>query len=274
MSGQFADDELCKDFVKNLVSLRGKLGWSQEKLAGESHVGKGTVAMTESFQRKPQVDHGIAYDKAFGLDGMFAAKAQVIQGEGFPVVYRDFPAHEALAHDICLYEHSVFPGLLQTEWYARAVLATWPNVRPDEVERRVDARLTRQKVLRREEPPPPRVWALIDEAALRRPVGGADVMYEQFMSTLEVAQLSNVSVAVVPLAAGGHFGLLGACIIVERDGAPRAMYLDDFVDGGVTEDPSRLAQATVRFRALQHEALRGGESLDMIERLAKELWQG
>ena len=57
-SGPYANDELCRDFVENLVGLRTRLGWSQEKLAAESHVGKGVIAMTESYQRKPQVDHG------------------------------------------------------------------------------------------------------------------------------------------------------------------------------------------------------------------------
>jgi hypothetical protein len=273
-SGPYANDELCRDFVENLVGLRTRLGWSQEKLAAESHVGKGVIAMTESYQRKPQVDHGIGYDKAFGLKGMFEAKAQAIQSGAFPEVYRNFPAHEATAHDLYVYEHSVFPGLIQTARYARAVLAKWPNIRGEEVERRVAARLTRQEVVHREEPPPPRVWALVDEAALHRPVADADAMYEQCLRALEVSRLPNVSLAVIPYSAGGHIGLLGACTIVERDGIPRAMYLDDLVDGRVAEDAMLLRQAAVRFRALQHAALPGGDSRDMIERLAKELWKG
>jgi hypothetical protein len=272
-SGPYANDPLCRDFVQNLVSLRTKLGWSQEKLATESHVGKGVIGMTESFQRKPQVDHGIAYDTAFGLKGMFEAKALAVQSGAFPEVYQSFPAKEATAHDLYLYEHSVFPGLIQTERYARAVLSTWPNIKADEVERRVSARLERQEVIHRDEPPPPRVWALIDEGALRRPLADDDVMYEQCMHALEVARLPHVSLAVIPYSARWHVGLLGACAIVERDGIPRGMWLDDLIDGRVQEDATLVRQAAVRFRSLQHLALPGGDSQSMIERLAKELWK-
>ncbi|MGH3245367.1 MAG: Scr1 family TA system antitoxin-like transcriptional regulator [Trebonia sp.] len=275
MPGPFADDAKCQEFVTNLKRMRDVFGWSQEDLAVRAHVGKGTVAMTESFQRAPQVDHGVAYDAAFGLKDVFTKSAREIQGQSFPEVYQDFPALEAAAHDLYVYEHSLFPGLIQTERYARAVLAKWPNIRAEDVERRVSGRLARQEeALHREGPPSPRVWALIDEAALHRPIGDAAVMYEQFMHALEVSGLPGVSLAVVPYAAGGHIGLLGACTIVERDGVPHAMYLDDLVDGRVLEDPALVRQAALRFRALQHEALSGGESRDMIERLAKELWTG
>jgi hypothetical protein len=189
-------------------------------------------------------------------------------------VYRNFPAHEATAHDLYVYEHSFFPGLIQTERYARAVLAKWPNITADEIDQRVAARLTRQEVVRRVDPRPPRVWALVDEAVLRRPVANPEVMYEQCVHAVEVSRLPHVSLAVIPYDAGGHIGLLGACTIVERDGIPRAMYLDDLVDGRVLEDAALVRQAAVRFRALQHEALPGGGSQDLIERLAKELWKG
>ena len=272
-TGPYGDDELCRDFTENLVGLRTMLGWSQETLAAKAHVSKSVVAMTEAYQRKPQVDHGIAYDTAFGLKNTFAAKAAAIQSGAFPEVYRNFPAHEATAHDLYVYEHSVFPGLIQTERYAQAVLSAWPNIRADEVDRRVSARLMRQEVVLREEPAPPRLWALVDETALRRPASDADVMYEQCMRALEVSRLPNVSLAVIPYTARWHVGLLGACIIVERDGIPRAMYLDDLVDGRVLEDPLLIRQAALRFRSLQHAALSAGGSRDMIERLAKELWK-
>jgi DNA-binding XRE family transcriptional regulator len=274
VSGQYAGDELCRDFVENLVGLRGTLKWSQERLATEANVSKGTIAMTESFQRKPLIEHGVYYDKAFGMKKMFEAKARAIQDGAFPMAYRDFPVLEAAAHDLYIYEPSAFPGLLQTERYMRAVLSGWPNVTASELDRRVDARLGRQQAIRREDPPPPRVWALIDETALRRPVAAADVMYEQCMHALEMARLTHVSLAVVPWTSSGRLVVCGPCNIVERDGIMRGMYLDDFVDGRVREDPALVREAAVRFRALQHEALPGGASAEMIERLAKELWQG
>ena len=273
-SGPYADNERCRDFVENLVQMRQLRGWSQAELAAACFFSSGVIANMECFQRAPLVAHGKAIDEAFKLKNVFLDKARAIQGESFPEVYQDFPAQESTAHDLYIYEHSVFPGLIQTERYARAVLSAWPNIRPDEVERRVSGRLARQDALHREAPPPSRVWALVDEAALRRPVASPDVMYEQCMHALEVSDLPNVSLAVIPYRGRWHVGLLGACTIVERDGIPRGMYLDDLVDGRVLEEPALVTQAALRFRSLQHEALPGGDSRDMIERLAEELWKG
>lgn len=155
----------------------------------------------------------------------------------------------------------------------QAVLSAWPNIRTEQVKQRSTARIAPQAVVRREEPAPPRIWALIDEGALHRPVADADVMYEQCMHALEVSHQPHVSLAVVPYAARWHVGLLGACTSVERDGVPRAMYLDDLVTAGCRKARNSSGRA-VCFRALQHAALSGGDSQDMIERLAKELWKG
>jgi hypothetical protein len=272
--GQWADDEKCQDFAANLEKMLAGFSWSRADLARRCNYATTVISNILNFQRAPTVPNGEAFDGAFGLTDMFAAKARAIRGQSYPEVYQNFPAQEATAHDLYVYEHSVFPGLIQTERYARAVLSAWPNIRAEEVERRVSGRLTRQEVLYREDPEPPRMWALLDEAALRRPVADAAVMYEQCMHALEVARLPHVSMAVVPYAARWHVGLLGACIIVERDGIPRVMYLDDLVDGRVLEDPALVRQAALRFRSLQHAALPGEDSREMIERLAEELWKG
>ncbi|BCB78996.1 helix-turn-helix transcriptional regulator [Phytohabitans flavus] len=111
---------------------------------------------------------------------------------------------EATAALIRTYEVAFVPGLLQTEEYARAVmsLSHSPGLR-DEVERRVKLRLERQQVLTR--PDPPRLWAVVDEAALRRPVGGRRVMRDQIEALISIVDKApNVSLQVVPLAAGGY----------------------------------------------------------------------
>ncbi|GAA4451476.1 helix-turn-helix domain-containing protein [Phytohabitans houttuyneae] len=111
---------------------------------------------------------------------------------------------EATASLIRTYEVAFVPGLLQTEEYARAVMRLNHGVgQLEEVERRVRLRLERQQVLTR--PDPPRLWAVVDEAALRRPVGGKRVMRDQLESLISVViKAPNVSLQVVPLAAGGY----------------------------------------------------------------------
>jgi hypothetical protein len=83
-------------------------------------------------------------------------------------------------------------------------------------------------------------------------------MYEQCMYALEVSQLPHVSLAVIPYRERWHVGLLGAFTVVERDGMPRIVNLEDIADGGPSEDPAAVRRVALRFRALQHEALPGG----------------
>jgi hypothetical protein len=274
VSGPYADDEKCRDFAENMEMLLSGFGWSRADLAGRCNYSVSVVQNILGFQRAPTVDHGEAFDKAFKLKNVFAAKARVIRGESFPEAFQDFPEHEAAAHDLYIYEHSVFPGLVQTERYMRAVFGTLPNMTKDEIDRRVADRAMRQAALRREEPAPPRLWALVDEAALRRPVADADVMHEQCMHALEVSRLPTVQLAVLPYSAGGHIGLSGACTIVERDGVARIVNIDDLADGRVSEDPVIVKRVALRFRLLQHEALPSTASRDMIKRIDEELWIG
>jgi len=102
------------------------------------------------------------------------------------------------------YELQFVPGLFQTEDYARAVTVLGHRSAPaDEVERRVSLRLQRQQVLTRPDATP-RVWAVIDESALRRPLGGRDVMRAQLTRLVEVAELPQVTLQVMPFDRGGH----------------------------------------------------------------------
>jgi hypothetical protein len=274
VEGSPFDDERCRGFVRNLEKVLDAFGWKKADLARESNYSASLISEIMALKRWPAVQHGEAFDRAFGLEGVFAAKARAVRAGAYSEAFKDFPEHEATAHDLYLYQHSVFPGLIQTEGYMRAVLSAWPNITADEVERRVAGRLARQEVLTRREPQPPRLWALIDEAALRRPVASAEVMYGQCVHALEVSQLPHVSLAVVPYRERWHVGLLGAFTVVERDGLPRIVNLEDIADGGPSEDPSTVRKVALRFRALQHESLPGGDSRDMIARMAEELWAG
>ncbi|MFD0970683.1 helix-turn-helix domain-containing protein [Plantactinospora endophytica] len=121
---------------------------------------------------------------------------------------------EATATLIRTYEVQFVPGLLQTEDYARAVVRLGHgSAKEDEVARRVRLRLERQQVLSR--PDPPKLWAVVDEAALRRPVGGPQVMRDQLEALLAiVTKMPNVRLQVIPLAAGGHAAAGGAFTIL------------------------------------------------------------
>ena len=119
---------------------------------------------------------------------------------------------EAAASFIRTYELQFVPGLLQTDGYARAVIRLGNAGNEEEVARRTEARMSRQEILKREDPP--RMWAVVDEAALRRPIGGRAVMKEQIRHLTEMSEHPEVTLQVLPFSAGGHPALGGPFTIL------------------------------------------------------------
>jgi transcriptional regulator with XRE-family HTH domain len=144
-----------------------------------------------------------------------------------PGWFESFIGLEEAAAVIRSYQVQFVPGLLQTPQYARAVIKLGhEGVTEEELQRRVTLRVNRQKLLSR--PESPHFWAVVDEAALRRPLGGSDVMRGQIDHLIEVAQQPNVTVQVVPFLAGGHAAAGGPfCILrfAEPD-LPDVVYLE------------------------------------------------
>ncbi len=125
------------------------------------------------------------------------------------------------------YEVQFVPGLLQNEEYARAVvLLGFPGASEEEVERRVRLRMARQRILHA--PDPPHLWAVLDEAVLRRPLGGPDVMRGQIDHILRALELPNVTVQIVPFSVGGHAAAGGPFSILRfsQPDLPDVVYLE------------------------------------------------
>jgi transcriptional regulator with XRE-family HTH domain len=148
-------------------------------------------------------------------------------GDVLPDWFQVYVGLEEAAQLIRLYEVQFVPGLLQTADYARAVIRLGrPSATADEVGRRLNLRLTRQEVLTK--PSGPRLWAVIDEAALRRLIGGKEVMRAQFVRLIEAAREPNITLQVVPFRSGGHAAEAGAFTIMrfpEVD-LPDVVYLE------------------------------------------------
>lgn len=130
-----------------------------------------------------------------------------------PTWFQTYVGLEEAASLIRTYEVQFVPGLLQTPEYARAVVRLGqPTAPKDEIDRRVDLRLARQSML--DKPMAPRLWAILDEGVLRRPVGGSDVMRAQIEHLIELTSSSNVVIQVVPFQVGGHAAEGGAFTIL------------------------------------------------------------
>jgi transcriptional regulator with XRE-family HTH domain len=122
---------------------------------------------------------------------------------------------EQAASLIRIYELQLVTGLLQTEEYTRALMRSGnlPNATDEEIERRVALRMQRQEMLSRTSPPPPRLWVVLDEAALRRPIGGPEVLRRQLQALIDASERPNVTVQVLPFHVR-WLGVLGAFILL------------------------------------------------------------
>ncbi len=148
-------------------------------------------------------------------------------GDLVPNWFEPYLGLEQGASVIRSYEVQFIPGLLQTEDYARAVIQLGhSDAKEAEIERRVHMRMERQRLLTR--PDPPRVWVVIDEAAFRRPVGGAATMRGQIRHLLDIAALPHLTIEMVPFSAGGHAAAGGPITILRfaQDAIPDMVYLE------------------------------------------------
>jgi transcriptional regulator with XRE-family HTH domain len=155
-----------------------------------------------------------------------------------PQWFRAYVDLEAAATLIRTYEGQFVPGLLQTEAYTRAVMGgALLGDTPEELERRVRLRLARQRLLTRAAAEPHLLWAVVDEAALRRPVGGRAVMRAQLERLIEATELPSVTLQVLPFSAGAHPAMIGAFTILRFSDQelPDVVYLEQ-LDDAVYED--------------------------------------
>ena len=244
-------------------------GWSRFK-----------VIRIEKAQTKPTAKQITAMLDLYGDDGQRAALMELYEHSwrrGWWTDYSDvfrgsYVALEDDAARIDEWSPQVVPGLLQTDEYAREVIrAGWPG---DEagVHRRVQARMTRKALLGRTDPAAPSLTAILDEAVLRRPIGGPDVMRAQLRALLDAARRPNVTIRVLPFDAGTHAGLDGPFIILgfPEEIAPDVAYVGTRIGDGYAEDAATVRSIRVDYEALQAAALPPEESLERIAALTKE----
>lgn len=164
------------------------------------------------------------------------------------------------------------PGILQTRSYVEALVSNEDGLSEVAVRELVDARLRRQEALRRRDGPL-RMHAIVDEAALRRGVGGAEVMREQLDYLVEVQRWENVTVQVMPFSAGEHRGHLGSFSWMgfPRAGDPGVVYLENQRGGIYLEEVDEVAMFNGVFESLSEQALSPADSTGFLSELAKEL---
>ena len=254
-------------------------------MAAKTSYSESLIAQVETCRKAATPELARALDRVFatpgftedtpdvpGTPGTFGRLVVRLRNLPFPASFRSFAPHEAEATALYTFEHSLIPGLLQTEAYARAILETHPDVTEDVVSERLAGRLSRQEILERDDPPPPVVCALIDQSALNREIGGPVVMRDQLVHLVAMSRRPNITVQVIPNT-GAHPGLLGAFTVADLGGSPGIVNVEDIADGRVTEDAATVSMVALRFHTLRGDALSKGASRDLIEGVIQERWK-
>jgi transcriptional regulator with XRE-family HTH domain len=183
--------------------------------------------------------------------------------------FEDYLGLEEAAVEICTYEAQFVPGLLQTEDYASAViLLEYSN--PKEISRRVSLRMARKAIL--SGPDPTRLWAVLDEAALRRPIGGVRAMRAQLEHLIEMAQQPNVTIQIMPFTSGGHAAAGGSFSVLhfaEID-LPDVVYLEQLASAQYLDKQDVVGTYVEVLDRLRVEAATPADSLETLQARLRE----
>lgn len=265
-------------FGAELRYYRERAGLSQTDLAALVTVSHDVISKIENGDRPPardfpeRLDAVPELDTRDGLARIWGNLRKGLRHRALPGWFRPWADIEAHATTLRWYEPLLVPGLLQTEDYARAILAVEPGVNADKLDDQVAVRMDRQAAaLARANPP--QLWCVIDEGVLHRCIGGAKAMHDQLEHLANIAENPQTTIQVIPASAGAHAGLLGGFIIAELSGSPSMVYLETAAEGQIADSPAIVAHAMLRFDALRSEALPRAASRDLIMKVAAEKWK-
>ncbi|WP_307847274.1 helix-turn-helix transcriptional regulator [Micromonospora sp. D93] len=261
---------MLEHFAEELRLARAANGMSQAALAEALSYSGALVAKVETSERRPSLDFARRCDAVFSADGRFERIQRRISREAVVPWFRDWAGIEQETTALRWFEPLYVPGLVQTEDYARAILAGAGLFAADEVEQQVTARLDRQGVLTRDRPP--LLSVVVDEYVLRRHIGGPEVMREQLRHLVKLGSaLPRVRIQVVPLSAGAYAGLDGPFVIATAATGEDVVFLDGQRHGQVIDRVEYVRQMVEVWESIRGEALSQQQSLDLIAEVA-ETW--
>jgi transcriptional regulator with XRE-family HTH domain len=192
-------------------------------------------------------------------------------GDVLPQWFRTYVDLESAATLIRTYEGMFVPGLLQTDDYMRAVIRDASLESSEEAGRRVRLRMARQILLTREHPP--RLWAVVDEAALRRPVGGREVMRGQLERLIDATKLPNVTLQVLPFGAGAHPAMVGAFSILrfaDRE-LPDVVYLEHLTNAVYLDKRAEVERYLDVMELLCVDSEPPAKTVDLLTKILNQL---
>lgn len=249
-------------FGEELRLAREAAGLTQEQLGKLTNFSKSHVAMVETGRRAPKPEFTVPVDRVLKTGGRFERmRKRLLAAEVYPDGFAPWPDYERQATTLWTYEALVVPGLLQSEEYARALLHG--------DEGKVTARMERQAILTRDEPPPPSLVTLINETVLRQPVGDNEVMQRQLKYLVTVAR--QFVIQVIPTRAQTYSHLDGPFVIATVDDRELVFTDTPFRAFLAVDSPELIARAKRQWDLVRSEALPVQQSINLI-REASEQW--
>jgi DNA-binding XRE family transcriptional regulator len=188
------------------------------------------------------------------------------------IPYSVYIGLETDAASLRVYDPQVVPGLLQTQQYAEALITgALPEATPADIDRRVKVRMRRQDRVKATENPL-RLWAVLDEAALRRQVGNKDVMTQQLEHLLEMSRLPHITVQLIPFTMGAHPGVSGQYAILEFPDAADSsvVYIEGVTSDLYLEKAQDVQKYSVMYEHLRAQALNADQTRDFIKQVIKD----
>ncbi|MFK3732455.1 helix-turn-helix transcriptional regulator [Streptomyces sp. NPDC088090] len=254
---------------RQLKTWREAKGLSAARFGELTGYGEDMIRKLERGDRIPRPEFLDKADDVLGAGGLVAEMKQDISEIRYPKPIRDLAKLERRAVEFCMYTNFDIHGLLQTEEFSRAVLRNWrPAYSPSDLERYLAARVARRAVL--EKAPAPEFSFIQEEVSLRRPVGGRTVLRRQLEHLLEVGELPNVEIQVMPTAYADHPGLSGVISILKFGDGKAVGRMDGDFGGRPVSDPKRLRLLDLRYGIIRSRALTPARSRAFIEQLLGE----
>ncbi|GHF43838.1 helix-turn-helix domain-containing protein [Streptomyces morookaense] len=254
---------------RRLRRLRESAGLSLRALAERIGYPHTYIGRVERGEQLPSVALAEALDVHFDADELFVELLAMAQDTLIADYSREVVAQERKALRIQVFTSSLIPGLLQTEDYARELfLAGMPGKTPDQISAHVTARMNRQCLFEADDPP--YYWAIIDEAALKRPTVNKKFMTAQLDRLLRAADSSLITVQILPFRQALHPMLGGSLTLLTlKDGGTVAL-VESFDSGEAVDAPKKLVELVQRFDVARSMALPEPESLDLIRDYLEE----
>ncbi|MFD4377715.1 helix-turn-helix domain-containing protein [Streptomyces sp. NPDC058486] len=252
-------------FGYELRRLREEAGLSQSQLGDILFCTGSLVGQIETARKVPTREFSERLDAALMTGGSFSRLIGLVLRSQLPSWFRPYAEMEGKATYLSSFQAQLVHGLLQTESYARAVLGA-------RFERDLDglvaARIDRQQILERENPP--LLWIVMGETVLRQETGGREVMRDQLAHLLEMQEREWVKIQMLPFTVGAHGGQMGSFTLLRFDDDPDLVYTEDFVQGHMTVDSAAFKDGSLRYDQLRAAALSVEDSTALITRVMEE----